>query len=1197
MKKHYLILFVFFLSVSKTLSYAQPIISSFSPSYGPVGAAVTLTGTNFNAITANNIVFFGATQAVVNTASTTSLNVTVPLGASFQPISVLDITTGLTDYSERPFNVTFACGGGISSNSFAAPIDSVTGVSPRTVCAADLDGDGKVDLVLGNQGSSTISVFRNTSVTGAISFAPRVDFNPGGIDPFSIEIGDLDGDGKPDIVLVNYNSNIISVFRNISTSGTISLATKIDFVTTYYPMSVSIGDLDGDGKADLAIGCWYLSSVPILRNTSTVGTISFAPKVEIAAGSLPHSIVIGELDGDNKPDLAVLNGGSGNISIFRNTSVSGTISFATRINYGVISPRSVTMGDLDGDGKSEIAVTCSYGSISVLRNTSTIGSVSFSASINFGTGTNPYITCIADMDGDGKPDFVVGSVDDNTVSVLRNLSTTGTLSFAAKIDFVTGGGPYSSSLADIDGDGRPDITTANNFSNNISVFRNQIHISPLMTSANAATICSGDVLNIPLTSDLSATFTWIATNCTNTIGESLTTQGTNTLSDVITNNTTVAQAVTYTVIPTSSTGCGAGTPQTVVITVNPAPTMNSAIAETKCSGESVSIALTSDIPASYTWLANDNLYTTGESITVQTTTTLSNIISNNTTAAETVSYAVTPISTSGSCAGTPQTVNVIVNPLPISNAGNDVTICSGIIDSIGSVAVLGNTYSWNSASGLSDSTVSKPGNTTINSGSIPIVTTYTLTTTITSTGCQSTDNAVITVNPQPVLTITNPGAECFPNTVDLTAGAVTSGSSGGGTFTYWTNVGATIPLSSANAVGISGTGYIKVTAAGGCIDIKPIEVTVNLLPIVSFSGLDSINCYTTLTQILTGSPVGGAFSGNGISGSFFSPSVAGSGLQTVTYTYTDGNNCINTSIQNTEVLPLPVAPSICMVTADSTSTNNIIYWDKTSYSNVDSFIVYRETVSNTYQKVGAVSMDSMSMFTDTVRQLYFPFTGDPNAGTYRYKLQIRDTCGNYGPLSLYHNTLYVTQTGGAFNWNDYQIEGAAIPIPELTAYYLYRDNNSNGNWTLVSGVSGSQLTINDANYSTYPNARWRIETAWSISCEPTRTTVNTARSNIKGQIVNGISAMTESAAVVSIYPNPFSVQTTIAYVLDKKSDVNIELYNALGQKMETLIDTDQIAGEYQYIFNAKEKSYYAGVYLVKVKVNGNTTIKRIVVME
>ncbi|MES2397881.1 MAG: FG-GAP-like repeat-containing protein, partial [Bacteroidota bacterium] len=758
MKNRYLILFIFIFSISKTLSYAQPIISSFSPSSGPVGTVVTLTGTNFNPITANNIVFFGATQAIVNAASTTSLNVTVPVGASFQPISVLDITTGQVDYSALPFNVTFACGGAISSNSFAAPIDSVTGVSPRTVCAADLDGDGKVDLVVGNQGSGTISVFRNTSVSGTISFAPRVDFNPGGIDPFSIEIGDLDGDGRPDIVLVNYNSNAISVFRNISTSGTISLATKIDFVTTFYPMNVSIGDLDGDGKADLAIGCWYLNSVPILRNTSTIGTISFAAKVEIAAGSLPLSVVIGELDGDNKPDLAVLNNSSNNISIYRNTSVSGTISFATRINYGMLDPRSVTIGDLDGDGKSELAVTGRYNSISVLRNTSTIGSVSFAASINFGTGVNPYISCVADMDGDGKPDFVVGNVDDNTVSVLRNQSTIGTLSFAEKVDFVTGGGPYSPSVADIDGDGRPDITTANNFSNNISVFRNQIHISPLMTSANAATICSGDVLSIPLTSDLSAIFTWIATNCTFTIGESLTTQGTNTLSDVITNNTTSAQVVTYTVIPTSSTGCGAGTPQTVIITVNPSPTMNSAIAETICSGESVSVALTSDISASYSWLANDNLNTTGESITVQTTSTLNNIISNNTTAAETVSYAVTPISTSGGCAGTSQTVNVTVNPLPISNAGNDVTICSGIIDSIGSLAVLGNTYSWNSASGLSDSTVSKPGNTIINSGSIPIVTAYTLTTTITSTGCQSSDIAVITVNPQPVLTVTNPAA-------------------------------------------------------------------------------------------------------------------------------------------------------------------------------------------------------------------------------------------------------------------------------------------------------------------------------------------------------------------------------------------------------------------------------------------------------
>jgi hypothetical protein len=146
-------------------------------------------------------------------------------------------------------------------------------------------------------------------------------------------------------------------------------------------------------------------------------------------------------------------------------------------------------------------------------------------------------------------------------------------------------------------------------------------------------------------------------------------------------------------------------------------------------------------------------------------------------------------------------------------------------------------------------------------------------------------------------------------------------------------------------------------------------------------------------------------------------------------------------------------------------------------------------------------------------------------------------------------------------------------------------------------VSGSQLTINDANYATYPNARWRIETQWSISCNPTRAAVNTARSNIKGHMINGISTMNEVTTDVSIYPNPYSGNTIISYVLNKKSDVSVEVFNTVGQKVETLVNAAQTAGEYKYNFSAKEKGYTAGVYFVKILIDGKLTMKRIVEME
>ena len=189
-----------------------PTITSFSPTSGLVGTTVTITGTNFSSTAADNIVFFGATQANVTAASNTELTVTVPAGATYQPITVL--VDGLLAYSSAPFVVTFLGGGIIDASSFDAKVDFTTGTNPYSVSIGDLDGDGKADLAVANWGSNTVSVFRNTSTApGVISYATKVDFTTGRR-PESVSIGDLDGDGKVDLAVENYGSHTVSVFRN-----------------------------------------------------------------------------------------------------------------------------------------------------------------------------------------------------------------------------------------------------------------------------------------------------------------------------------------------------------------------------------------------------------------------------------------------------------------------------------------------------------------------------------------------------------------------------------------------------------------------------------------------------------------------------------------------------------------------------------------------------------------------------------------------------------------------------------------------------------------------------------------------------------------------------------------------------------------------------------------------------------------------
>ncbi|MCA6388221.1 MAG: VCBS repeat-containing protein, partial [Cytophagales bacterium] len=365
--------------------------------------------------------------------------------------------------------------GSVGTISYAAKVDFTTGSFPYPVSIGDLDGDGKADLALANEGSNTVSVFRNTGSAGTISYAAKVDFTTGSL-PFSVSIGDLDGDGKADLAVANYSSNTVSVFRNTGSPGTISYAAKVDFTTGSGsgPNSVSIGDLDGDGKADLAVANYNSNTVSVIRNTGSAGTISYAAKVDFTTGFAPYSVSIGDLDGDGKADLAVANGSGSSVSVFRNTGSAGTISYAAKVDFTTgLFPYSVSIGDLDGDGKADLAIANqSSNTVSVFRNTGSAGTISYAAKVDFATGSDPSSASIGDLDEDGKADLAVANASSNTVSVFRNTGSAGTISYATKVDFATGISPLSVSIGDLDGDGKADLAVANKGSNTVSVFRN-----------------------------------------------------------------------------------------------------------------------------------------------------------------------------------------------------------------------------------------------------------------------------------------------------------------------------------------------------------------------------------------------------------------------------------------------------------------------------------------------------------------------------------------------------------------------------------------------------------------------------------------------------------------------------------------------------------------------------------------------------
>lgn len=217
-----------------------PVISGFSPAKGQVGSSVVITGSNFNPAPNGNVVYFGATRALVINATSTTLTVTVPVGATFKPITVLNTANHLTGSSRYPFHVIFPSKGTITKLDLDARLDLQASEGPTGIALGDLDDDGKVDMVVANRTSNTISIFRNTATPGIInqaSFAAKFDIATNFF-PICVEIADIDGDGKQDILVANNSSNNISIYKNKSVSGTLNLSSfeaKYDLKTATYP--------------------------------------------------------------------------------------------------------------------------------------------------------------------------------------------------------------------------------------------------------------------------------------------------------------------------------------------------------------------------------------------------------------------------------------------------------------------------------------------------------------------------------------------------------------------------------------------------------------------------------------------------------------------------------------------------------------------------------------------------------------------------------------------------------------------------------------------------------------------------------------------------------------------------------------------------------------------------------------------------
>lgn len=488
-KKH--VLFFAFILLKVITNAQPPLIYSFAPVSAQAGESIIIKGTSFSTVADSNRVYFGGVRATVNSATDTALTVTVPAGSFYKPITVQVDT--FTAYSQQPFVTSYGSRLRLRNNSFAEPRPLA---ACRYPCFSDFNNDGRVDMA-GIVNSNRIFVFKNTDSAGQakMSFSAQYQTTTA---PVQMITADFNTDGKPDIALASTGSASVSIYINTSNMDTVRFANPVYYLLSgdNYPYTLDANDIDGDGKTDLVIG--YLQQgtcFSVARNTSSGGIVRFATRVNFAFGTVPggsgnvgsdNKILVSDIDGDGKPDVTSLSRFFPPFLIYRNTSTPGTVSFAAKVS--ITSNRNSTIGngffdmklaDIDGDNKPEIIYASSDSLLlSVYKNNSSPGIISFSSKLNFTGPYTPVYVAVNDLNGDGKTDVAVLTAWDS-LYVFENNSLQGAVSFLPQRPYL---GSYPSqdiSLADLDADGKADIiasgTNVNNSNRNLtSILKNVI---------------------------------------------------------------------------------------------------------------------------------------------------------------------------------------------------------------------------------------------------------------------------------------------------------------------------------------------------------------------------------------------------------------------------------------------------------------------------------------------------------------------------------------------------------------------------------------------------------------------------------------------------------------------------------------------------------------------------------------------------
>ena len=466
----------------------------------------------------------------------------------------------------------------------------------------------------------------------------------------------------------------------------------------------------------------------------------------------------------------------------------------------------------------------------------------------------------------------------------------------------------------------PVYTSANGVAcpGNPQEFTIAVNPSPIVTPIPNFSICNGETINVPLSANITSNFTWFADPNPNVTGDVNFPQPSSIVINTLTNTTTVMQYVTYHVNPVSAPQGCSGLQTIFTVEVVPDVELTSDPSIEICSGASVNMILTANVPSTFTWIATDNVNVTGEALFAQSGNVINNLLINTTTQNQLVIYSIIPTADPSGCVGAARTIAVIVRP-PLSLLNEDtVTICSGELVDLTLEANVAAGFNWFATNNININGESTTIQTTnfindllVNTSNSVQQVDYQAVATSTVNGCASPIfDIVVFVNPLPIVT-NGPVAICSgdnvntPITATLPSSFTWQGQSNGGISGETTSIqnGSTIndvlinPSTTAQIVNYD---VLATANASGCKGpLFTIPVTVNPLPIIGFDTGSGALCNITPVPFNNTSDSGLDFAwtfGDGNTSTLEDPvhSYPAIGTYTVTLTGTDQvTGCVN----------------------------------------------------------------------------------------------------------------------------------------------------------------------------------------------------------------------------------------------------------------------------------------------------------------